>query len=190
MRPRGTGRGYYLELRARKDVASVWVFNYFTYGRNGRRRHRTFNLGTVQDLPTLRKAEAAADIARARLMKEPQPLRHAGRRTSAAKAICSDELYAELVIEQCGRCAICGEAPQRLCIDHDHKTGQLRGLLCSRCNSGIGLLDDNPDILLIAARYIERAEQMERGTGFEPVTLGLGSRCSTVELTPQRSEHN
>jgi hypothetical protein len=53
------------------------------------------------------------------------------------------------------RCAICGESePQHL--DHDHETGHIRQLLCQRCNQGLGLLQDDPDVLRAAAQYVER----------------------------------
>jgi hypothetical protein len=59
---------------------------------------------------------------------------------------------------QGGRCAICGtDTPgtvQRFfAMDHDHETGEMRGLLCYRCNIGIGNLADDPDRLEAAARY-------------------------------------
>ena len=48
----------------------------------------------------------------------------------------TEERYAELFKQQNGRCAICRNRPrtQRLAVDHDHKTGEVRGLLCKRCN--------------------------------------------------------
>jgi hypothetical protein len=59
---------------------------------------------------------------------------------------------AELRIAQNDRCAICGESdPQHL--DHDHKTGGTRQLLCQRCNHGLGLFRDNPELLHAAAYY-------------------------------------
>lgn len=58
-----------------------------------------------------------------------------------------------------GLCDICGEPPAvrhaRLFIDHDHGTGELRGLLCHNCNTAIGLLRDSSDLLEQAAVYLE-----------------------------------
>jgi len=62
-------------------------------------------------------------------------------------------------------CAICGEPEtakhqsgniKRLCVDHDHETGKIRGLLCHRCNLGIGMLKDSPRILSSAIAYLEK----------------------------------
>lgn len=52
-------------------------------------------------------------------------------------------------------CEICGN-DQATHIDHDHETGKVRGKLCSNCNSGIGMLKDNPDLLLAAVTYLLR----------------------------------
>lgn len=41
------------------------------------------------------------------------------------------------------------------CVDHDHKTGVVRGLLCWNCNVAIGKLDDNPDTVLNAYKYLK-----------------------------------
>ncbi|MCZ2397864.1 MAG: endonuclease VII domain-containing protein [Chitinophagales bacterium] len=40
-------------------------------------------------------------------------------------------------------------------VDHDHKTGNLQGLLCNGCNKGLGLFKDNPEILNKAKEYLE-----------------------------------
>ena len=57
-----------------------------------------------------------------------------------------------------GKCDICGEnrslSNRPLCIDHDHKTGKFRGLLCSKCNVGLGHFDDNADYLLRSIEYL------------------------------------
>ena len=51
--------------------------------------------------------------------------------------------YEQMLLNQGGVCAICGKINTRqlkLAVDHNHKTGKIRGLLCDRCNRGIGLL--------------------------------------------------
>lgn len=66
--------------------------------------------------------------------------------------------WRKMMIAQKGRCAICRDLPQTkdLCIDHDHQTGEVRGLLCNSCNLGNGLFRDNPAFLRAAALYLER----------------------------------
>jgi hypothetical protein len=57
------------------------------------------------------------------------------------------------------RCAICGQGEEKfakgLFIDHCHKTGKVRKLLCANCNAAIGMLQDDPRLLMIAAEYIK-----------------------------------
>lgn len=58
---------------------------------------------------------------------------------------------------QDSKCAICSASisEDKLCIDHDHDTGELRGLLCSPCNSAIGQLHDDPELVRSALAYLE-----------------------------------
>lgn len=74
------------------------------------------------------------------------------------------EEYEALLDEQGGLCAIC-QRPERaqragrtmrLPVDHDHTTGRIRGLLCHSCNRAIGLLQDDPALLVRAADYLLR----------------------------------
>lgn len=70
----------------------------------------------------------------------------------------SPEEYHQLWESQEGKCKICGkELPEGeyLSIDHDKETGEVRGLLCKQCNSGLGYFKDNPENLRKAAEYIE-----------------------------------
>jgi hypothetical protein len=68
--------------------------------------------------------------------------------------------YDRMLARQGGQCAICGRrdagnTPKgRFCIDHDHVTGQVRALLCEKCNRGLGHYDDDPERLEAAARYL------------------------------------
>lgn len=57
---------------------------------------------------------------------------------------------------QGGVCAICkGVSDKALCVDHSHKTGKVRGLLCGKCNRALGLLQDSPEITLSATEYLK-----------------------------------
>jgi hypothetical protein len=76
----------------------------------------------------------------------------------------SKEKYEELLVLQGGRCAICDEVPpKRLRVDHCHRTGKVRGLLCDLCNSGIGKLRDDPERLTRAVEYLQTnpADQLD-----------------------------
>jgi len=53
-------------------------------------------------------------------------------------------------------CVICGDSNSKLVVDHDHKTGQIRGMLCNHCNRGIGHFRDDPILMRFAATYIEQ----------------------------------
>ena len=57
-----------------------------------------------------------------------------------------------------GRCELCRVRLTQLGahVDHDHKTGKIRGLLCNNCNRGLGHFQDNPLVLRLAASYVER----------------------------------
>ncbi len=67
--------------------------------------------------------------------------------------------FDRMFTEQEGRCAICGkhqsECPQSLAVDHDHETKEVRGLLCNQCNAGIGLMQDDPELLRKAIAHLE-----------------------------------
>lgn len=65
--------------------------------------------------------------------------------------------YKELLESQHGMCAICTTRPakSRLCVDHNHETGETRGLLCRRCNSGLGHFLDDAVLLRSAITYLE-----------------------------------
>lgn len=54
-------------------------------------------------------------------------------------------------------CAICGQFAEGKGkhVDHDHLTGKIRGILCSRCNQALGLMRDNPGIARKAMEYLE-----------------------------------
>ena len=80
----------------------------------------------------------------------------------------SIEDYKQLFKKQNGVCAICNEPETQvhnktkqvlnLCVDHDHDTGFVRGLLCKKCNMALGLLQDSSELLQTATNYLKAAQ--------------------------------
>ena len=70
----------------------------------------------------------------------------------------TEATYTHLLELQGGRCAICRTLPKRrrLDVDHNHRTGMVRGLLCEHCNRGLGLFNDDFDRLIHAAEYLTK----------------------------------
>ncbi len=81
----------------------------------------------------------------------------AGERNRKRKYGLPTGAYDEKLADQDGVCAICKrvcKTGRGLAVDHDHKTGAVRGLLCSACNNGLGRFDDDAARLLDAAQYL------------------------------------
>jgi hypothetical protein len=75
------------------------------------------------------------------------------------------ERYNQIFLDQKGKCAICGihqdDLKTALCLDHCHKTQAIRGLLCSKCNLGLGYFKDNTDSLAAAISYLQIPREIE-----------------------------
>ena len=113
-------------------------------------------------------AKKAAQLARTREWNEKNRRR---KRELAFKHKYGIELveYERRHAEQEGLCAICrrpetitdprlegiGRGTRRLAVDHDHATGEVRGLLCYNCNTALGLFRDDPEALRAAIAYLE-----------------------------------
>lgn len=76
------------------------------------------------------------------------------RRKRREKYALTEAEYQALRTKQEDACAICGEVT-KLCVDHCHDTGTVRGLLCGSCNLGIGMLRDDPERVRKALAYLE-----------------------------------
>lgn len=82
-------------------------------------------------------------------------------KSRAARFGVSVEYLQALITEHDGRCAICAGpcvSGRQLAVDHNHQTGQVRGLLCGNCNRAIGLLKDSRAVAQAAADYLRRWE--------------------------------
>lgn len=76
--------------------------------------------------------------------------------------------YEALLEHQDRSCFICGVRPddeRALCVDHCHETQEVRGLLCDRCNRGLGAFKDDPAMLAKAVDYLNNPPARERLTG-------------------------
>lgn len=73
----------------------------------------------------------------------------------------TEDQYDTMLIAQNNHCATCLEpdrSNKRLAVDHCHKTGKIRGLLCANCNRGIGLFEDDPELMQKAIDYLKRSK--------------------------------
>lgn len=85
----------------------------------------------------------------------------------------SVEGYAALLATQAGCCAICGAIEShkrngkscRLAVDHNHKTGRVRGLLCVNCNRLVGIIESRSGLLAKAEIYVKRYSDSEAAHG-------------------------
>ena len=83
----------------------------------------------------------------------------------------TEDDYNDLLEAQGGGCAICGVEDgglhkqtgkqKKLAVDHDEETGVVRGLLCQKHNMGLGQFDHDPELLVAAAAYLIRVEEVE-----------------------------
>ncbi|MGZ4126863.1 MAG: endonuclease VII domain-containing protein [Actinomycetota bacterium] len=65
--------------------------------------------------------------------------------------------FDRLLASQSGLCAVCG-LPNPTQVDHDHRTGAVRGILCLSCNAAVGAFGERADIILKAIEYLERQQ--------------------------------
>lgn len=101
----------------------------------------------------------------------------------------SSKNYSDIFDYQGGVCAICKNVNRdgnRLAVDHCHKSGLIRGLLCKRCNLAIGFLDDNTDIIQSAASYLlysQKAVAEIIGNPIKPPIVRHSERVSNWRRT-------
>lgn len=86
--------------------------------------------------------------------------------------------FEEMMAAQEGRCAICG-APDPRHLDHDRRTGWVRGILCFNCNGGLGQFRDSPELLAEAVMYL-------KGNTWQRVLIhpGVYQMCSPMRGRP------
>lgn len=100
------------------------------------------------------------ECSKARVKRTQCPIRQRSNNLRRNYGITLED-YDNMLEEQGGTCMTCSSTPEsqrygNLYVDHDHNTGQVRGLLCHHCNTALGLVDDNIDILLNLVKYLSR----------------------------------
>lgn len=93
-----------------------------------------------------------AAYMRAYLKRNPEAAEKNRQKSKAARFGLTLEEVAEY--EKVRACEVCGST-EKLCIDHNHTTGEIRGILCSGCNTALGLAKDNPTTLRALADYLD-----------------------------------
>jgi hypothetical protein len=142
---------------------------------SGARRHRATRQTTrmmEQGFGLKSLSSRVADLAR--VLELNPDYRYNGGKKDFKKYGITEADWRWMVATQDSRCAICGtrfEYVKALAIDHCHKTGAVRGLLCKHCNTGLGHFKDNPSLLKRAISYLERNQH----------TVGLQERRDTAE---------
>lgn len=122
--------------------------------------HRTAD-NRCRACETARKRKWRTDnLERQRQYDRERAKNHARSRRSAhlkrAYGI-SVEVQEEMFDQQEGACAVCREDLEVPCVDHCHRTGEIRGLLCDRCNRALGVVDDNVALLARLIAYLEES---------------------------------
>jgi hypothetical protein len=111
-------------------------------------------------------ADANPDKVHATRRTKPHVERLSARRRALIKIGWTLERFEEMWERQQGKCCLCGvllvlqdsrnsRSATTACADHDHETGQPRGILCHLCNAGIGLLRDDPALIAKALAYLQ-----------------------------------
>ncbi len=103
---------------------------------------------------TTKNPEKQKEWARIWRLKNPLVGLEHQRKSRFKKYGISVAEYDTMAASQEGVCMICKRKPRRLYVDHDHNTGVVRGLLCNPCNQAIGMMHDNPNTLIAAAKYV------------------------------------
>ncbi len=96
------------------------------------------------------------------------------------------EQFNDMLLAQGGTCAICKQPShnRKMHVDHCHKTGAVRGILCAMCNTGIGALKDDPILMIRASEYVIYGgyENIHRRTPIRKTEIaGLRNETRVVE---------
>lgn len=104
---------------------------------------------------TYAKRSSAARAARLGSLLAEQRREYDKKKNLSRYGLSTDD-YNAMYESQGGRCAICTDYHVRLHVDHDHVTGKVRALLCTRCNPGLGYFRESSSLLSAAIEYLRK----------------------------------
>lgn len=90
-----------------------------------------------------------------------------------------------LLAGQGGVCAICGRVPTSPHVDHCHRTGRIRGILCGPCNQGLGQFQDDARVVTAAAEYLRLRSIVTTGSVEPAIASVLGLDLAHSDFRPQ-----
>jgi len=123
------------------------------YGEYNRARAKAYRAKNEESTALARKEWKAKNPDKVKLYSK--------RSVWKLRGIDPDKAEAYLLAHH-GKCDLCGLTEGRaLAVDHCHKTGIIRGMLCTNCNTAIGLLKDDPDLMIKAANYVRANQKAE-----------------------------
>lgn len=103
-----------------------------------------------------RNPEKRRETKRKWAKKNPRSIQKSTKRTFARKlGVCPETAVDEYMSRE-DICDICGDKSPCLHMDHDHETNDVRGFLCTRCNSGLGYFRDNTELMQKAIEYLQQ----------------------------------
>jgi len=149
-------RTEFYKKTSRKDGLTSWCQS--CIGIDGRNR-RAVNPEKGRE-SSKKYRDAHPEVYRQWQLANPDSIRH--RRIKRTYGLTEAD-WQTMFDAQGGVCLICGKPEiatykngkvKRMSVDHCHTTGAVRGLLCSKCNHGLGNFDDNPELLVVAAEYL------------------------------------
>lgn len=149
------------ECKGCNIIFPIDEYNLRPNGRGGYKRRSRCKLCERRDGKSYRLKNLEACKARKKRYDQshPEKVHEWSFKTRIRRMGLNPEEVIEYVNSHHGACEICGSVPtlRKLAVDHCHKTNVLRGLLCSNCNTGIGMFKDNPLLLNKAAVYLEKS---------------------------------
>jgi hypothetical protein len=150
-------------LKACSKCGESWPLEHFrVFQRQGRPcRHSHCRACQNARLREYRRRHPEREAARSKAYRQRNPDKVRARNI-AKRGGATLEDYDAMFAQQGGVCAICKQPPldgKHLSVDHCHATGAIRGLLCGKCNSGLGMFADEPGRLIAAVNYLKEIKQ-------------------------------